>query len=81
MSFTKESFRDDVPAAISSPSKLFRGDLFKDWDVIEAVDAVDTRRGDSSIWRKYKVNQLFKMIPNYFIMRHLLHIPGQVNYL
>ena len=50
MSFTKESFRDEVPVAISSPSKLFRGDLFMDCAVIDAVDAVDDRRGDSSIW-------------------------------
>ena len=48
MSFTSESFLETVALTISSPSRLFRGDLLPDRIVVDAVDVVDTRRGESS---------------------------------
>ena len=48
MSFTSDSFLETVALTISSPSRLFRGDLLPDRIVVDAVDVVDTRRGESS---------------------------------
>ena len=48
MSFTRDSFLETVALTVSSPSKLFRGDLLADRIVVDTVDVVDTRRGESS---------------------------------